>query len=77
MYAQISTSLLRFGTSVSGQNPNNDAQNTFTYLKGIIQLAIYLGVSAHVPKIFHASIKDLRICSNNPALEDFVIQNHL
>ena len=27
-------------------------------------------------KIFHASIKDLRICANNPAMEDFVIQNH-
>ena len=27
-------------------------------------------------KFFHASIKDLRICANNPALEDFVIQNH-
>ena len=27
-------------------------------------------------KEFHASIKDLHICANNPALEDFVIQNH-
>ena len=27
-------------------------------------------------KIFHVSIKDLRICANNPVLEDFVIQNH-
>ena len=27
-------------------------------------------------KDFHASIKDLHICANNPALEDFVIQNH-
>ena len=25
-------------------------------------------------KSFHASTKDLRICANNPALEDFVIQ---
>ena len=25
-------------------------------------------------KIF--SVKDLRICTNNPAMEDFVIQNH-
>ena len=27
-------------------------------------------------KNFHVSIKDLRICANNPVLEDFVIQNH-
>ena len=27
-------------------------------------------------KNFQVSIKDLRICTNNPALEDFVIQNH-
>ena len=27
-------------------------------------------------KIFHVSIKDLRICENNQVLEDFVIQNH-
>ena len=27
-------------------------------------------------KDFHASIKDLHICANNPALEEFVIQNH-
>ena len=27
-------------------------------------------------KIFHVSIKDLRICANIPVLEDFVIQNH-
>ena len=27
-------------------------------------------------KIFHVSIKDLRICANNPVLEDFVIRNH-
>ena len=27
-------------------------------------------------KDFHASIKDLHICANNPELEDFVIQNH-
>ena len=27
-------------------------------------------------KDFHVSIKDLHICANNPALEDFVIQNH-
>ena len=27
-------------------------------------------------KNFHASIKDLGICANNPALEDKVIQNH-
>ena len=25
---------------------------------------------------FHVSIKDVRICANNPALEDFVIQKH-
>ena len=27
-------------------------------------------------KIFHVSIKDLRICANNPALEDLFIRNH-
>ena len=27
-------------------------------------------------KNFHLSIKDSSICANNPALEDFVIQNH-
>ena len=27
-------------------------------------------------KDFQVSIKDLHICANNPALEDFVIQNH-
>ena len=27
-------------------------------------------------KIFHISIKDLRICANNLVLENFVIQNH-
>ena len=70
--ADVGRYLLRFGASVSGQNPNNDAQNTSTYLKGIIQIAVYLGVSAHVRKILHASIKDLRICANNPALEEFV-----
>ena len=26
--------------------------------------------------IFHVSIKDLRICANNPVLEDFVIRSH-
>ena len=26
-------------------------------------------------KIFHVSIKDVRICANNPVLEDFM-QNH-
>ena len=28
------------------------------------------------PKIFHVTIKDLRICAKNPVLEDFVIRNH-
>ena len=51
---------------------NNDAQNTSMYLKGIIQFAIDLGVSAHVRKNF----PHLCIYANNPALEDFVIQNH-
>ena len=59
MYAQIYTSLLRFGASVNGQNPNNDAQNTSTYLKGIIQIAIYLGVSAPL----------LRICVYAPIIQ--------
>ena len=27
-------------------------------------------------KNFHVSIKDLCICANNPALEDFIIQDH-
>ena len=40
---------------------NNDAQNTSTYLKGIIQFAIDLGVSAHVRKNFIVSIKNLRM----------------
>ena len=31
---------------------------------------------AHTQKNFHVSIKDLRMCANNPALEDFLIQNH-
>ena len=51
---------------------NNDAQNTSTYPKGIIQFAIDLGVSAHVRKNFPR----LCIYANYPALEDFVIQNH-
>ena len=51
---------------------NNDAQNTSKYPKGIIQFAIDLGVSAHVRKNFPR----LCIYANNPALEDFVIQNH-
>ena len=51
---------------------SNDAQNTSTYPKGIIQFAIDLGVSAHVCK----KIPRLCIYANNPALEDFVIQNH-
>ena len=32
------------------KSKNNDAQNTSTYLKGIIQMVINLGVSAHVRK---------------------------
>ena len=51
---------------------NNDAQNTSTYPKGIIQFANDLGVSAHVRKNFPR----LCICENNPVLVDFVIQNH-
>ena len=31
---------------------------------------------AHTQKNFHVSIKDLRMCADNPALEDFLIQNH-
>ena len=27
-------------------------------------------------KNFHVTVKDLRICANNPEWEDFVIQNH-
>ena len=34
-----------------------------------------LRIFAHVHKNFHISIKDLRLCANNPALEGFVIQN--
>ena len=57
------------------KSKNTDAQNTSTYIMGIIQFAIDLGVSAHVRKKFLVSVKNLRICANNPALEDFVIQN--
>ena len=39
---------------------NNGAQNTFTHLKGIIQIAIDLGVSAHVRKTTSAPL--LRFC---------------
>ena len=52
---------------------NNGAQNTSTYLKRIIQIAIsYEFLQMHA-KNFHASIKDMCVCANNPALEDFVI----
>ena len=44
--------------------------------KGNYTIVINLGVSAHARKNFHVSIKGLRICANNPALEDFVIQNN-
>ena len=55
---------------------NNCAQNTSTYLKEITQIAINLGVPAHVrKKNFHVSIK-ICVCANNPALEDFVIRKH-
>ena len=33
------------------------------------------GISAHTQKI-HISIKVLRVCANNPKLEDSTIQNH-
>ena len=55
---------------------NNGAQNTYTYLKGNIQIVINLEVSVHVRKKTSLSLSSLRICTNNPALEDFVIQNH-
>ena len=32
--------------------------------------------SAYVRKKILVSVKNLRICANNPALEDFLIQNH-
>ena len=48
MYAKNSMSLFRQRT----KSNNNDAQNTSTYPKGIIQFAIDLGVSAHVRKQF-------------------------
>ena len=35
-----------------------------------------LEISAHLLKHFHFSTYNLRTCANNPALEDFVIQNH-
>ena len=71
-----SMSLFRFGAYISAQNPTTMMrtidQNTSTYPKGIIQFAIDLGVSAPVRKNFPR----LCIYANNPALEDFVIQNH-
>ena len=54
---------------------NNDAQNTSTYLKGVIQITVNLGVSAHVRKKLPRLYKDLPICANNSALEDFYSKN--
>ena len=73
MYAKISMSLIRFDASVGAQNPTTMMRTIL--LKGIIQNAINL-VSAHVGKIIPPLYKGLRKCANNPALEDYVIQNH-
>ena len=50
MYAKNSMSLYIIYQRTKSNN--NDAQNTLTYPKGIIQFAIDLGVSAHVRKKF-------------------------
>ena len=48
----------------------------FHVSKGNYTIVINLRVSAHACKNFHVSIKGLHICANDPALEDFVIQNN-
>ena len=60
MYAKSSSSLLRICVYAQ-KNPMND------YCKKL---------KSHVTSKAHVSIKDLRICANNPALEGFVIRNH-
>ena len=55
---------------------NNGAQITSTYSIYRDLFKSLFGISAQYTQIIHISIKDLRVCANNPKLEDFIIRNH-
>ena len=65
----ICTSLLRFfKKSVSAQNPTMVRRLLRIYRELYKSL---FGISAHIRKKIHVSIKVLRVCANNPKMEDY------
>ena len=63
----ICTSLVRFDESVSAQYPTMVRRLLRIYRE--LYKALF-GISAHIRKKIHVSIKVLRVCANNPKLED-------